>query len=268
MIPTRTRAAAVVAFALVHAAIAQTVVVLRPESFHIGATAPVRVHLESADSTNIPWDDSRVRWLMVRGEGTQENMDSAPGSPRAAGATTVTLPTPPAGAAAIGLDLKPAIEVMDADQLRAFTRARCDEELPDSVRGKVRVARVQSCKALLRVGDGPGSYASTSETTQTAEIVVHIDPTTAAVGSDLPIVTSVAGDDLEDGRVIATCLTTGKTREIRTEEEGKGHLHLDAGGVWRLEFHHLTRAKEGSGADWSIVSATLIFDVPAKEAAR
>src|SRR5689334_10302601 len=113
MIPTRTRAAAVVALVLAHAASAQTVVVLRPESFHVAAAAPLRVHLESGDSKTVPWDDSQVRWLMVRGEGTQENMDSAPGAPRVAGATTVTLPSPPPGAAVIGLDLKPSVEVID-----------------------------------------------------------------------------------------------------------------------------------------------------------
>src|SRR5262249_49096042 len=66
----------------------QEALYLRPESFRIDAGAPLKVRLETAKATQA-WDNSRVRWLFVRGGGAQENMDAAAGVARqgAAGAT-------------------------------------------------------------------------------------------------------------------------------------------------------------------------------------
>src|SRR5207253_595994 len=111
---------------------------------------------------------------------------------------------PPPGAGAVGLDLAPVVETIDADKLRAFCAARCAERLPEDVSGKVRVRRVQSCKALVRVGDAPDrAMAALEETAQPAEIAVRMDPTRATVGSDVAFAVSIAGEDVEDARVFA-----------------------------------------------------------------
>lgn len=259
---TRTWAVAGGVVALAAAARGQAVLVLRPAAFHVAAGRPVEVHLETGGKP-VAWDDSRVRWMFVRGEGTQENMDAAPAAPPGVGVReTVSLPAPPAGAAAMGIDFRPVVETIDAEQLRGFAKSKCDGELPVTAKGPLRVARVQSCKTLLRVGEGGGSYAALSEGTQQAEIVTFMDPTRALVGGDIAIVTSVSGHDLEDARVLATSVATGKTQEVRTGDGGAGHIHIDAAGEWRVEFHHLERGKEGSGAEWALVSATLTFEVP------
>jgi hypothetical protein len=241
----------------------QETLFLRPAEFLPAAGAPVLVHLEGSEAGGkaLPWDDSKVRWLFIRGQGTQENRDGAPGGPDATGA--VALPGPPAGAAAAGVDFKPAVEEMDAAALRAFAAARCEEGLPKDIDGKVRVERRQSCKTLLRVGDEPrASEAAIAEGAQGAEIVTQMDPTRAAVGSDVLIEATIGGAEVEEARVIATCLATGKSQDVRIDDEHRGLIHIDASGAWRLEFHHLERAKEASGADWVLTSATLTFDVP------
>jgi hypothetical protein len=248
---------------------AQKTLFLRPESFRLAPGDPVKVHLQVAgEQPATAWDDSKVRWFMLRGESTQENMDRAPaGAVDAAG--SVALASPGAGAVAVGLDLKPVVEEIDAQRLREFTKARCDEALPESVKGTVRLERVQSCKALLRVGAAPkATYAATSEASLAAEVVTHMDPTQVRLGSDLPIVTSIRGEDAEDARVLITRLKTGRTTEVRTGDGGNGHVRIDQTGVWRLEFHHLERATAGSGAAWTLTTGTLIFEVPEQEAPR
>jgi hypothetical protein len=232
---------------------------LRPEVFR--TPGPVAVHLE-ADGKPVPWDDSRVRWLFIRGQGTQENRDQAPSPPDQA-AGSVALPGPPPGAATAGVDLIPRIEEIDAAALREFAASHCEDRLPADVQGKVRVNRVQSCKTILRVGEAPWAHeAATSETLQAAEIVIQMDPTTAKVGSDALIVTSVGGEDVEDQRVLVTEVATGTTGEIHTKEEGRGVLHFAGPGLYQLEFHHLAKAVAGSSADWTLTTATLTFEVP------
>ena len=216
----------------------------------------IRVHLESAGKP-APWDDARVRTLFILGNDTRENRDR--GGADAAG--VVLLPAPPPGAAAVGLDLKPAIEEIDADGLRAFVKDHCEERLPASVKGRVKVLRVQSCKAILRSGDG-GSAPAAAETTQQAEIALRMDPTRAKVGSDIAFSISIGGEDVEEVRITATSESTGKIQTIESRKEGSGLIHVAATGLWRVEFHRLAPAPAGSGADWSLTSATLVFQVP------
>jgi hypothetical protein len=155
----------------------------------------------------------------------------------------------------IGLDLKPETAEIDAAELRKLSKARCAQELPEGVEGKVRLTRVRSFKALVRVGDGPGGPIF-AETGQQAEITPLMDPTRAKVGSDIALEAAVAGTELEDARIFATCAGTGETQEFRPEEHG--HIRVTAPGLWRVEFHHLERGGEG----WTLTSATLTFEVP------
>jgi len=255
MIP---RTAGALSLLLVSAAMGQQVLYLRTESPRVPQGAPVRVRLETPRGP-ASWD--HVRLLLVLGQDTRENMDRLPAAPDAAG--VVPVPAPPPGAGAVGLDLAPVVETIEADALRAFCAARCDARLPREVTGKVRVRRVQSCKALLRVGDAPGNAAAAlQETAQPAEIAPRTDPTRATVGSDLAFSVSINGEDLEDARILATCIATGTTQEVESREEGTGSFRITAAGPWRVEFHRLVRAAPGEDADWVLTSATLTFDVP------
>ena len=225
----------------------------------VPAGAPLMVHLESAKGP-APWES--IGLILVQGQDTRENMDQLPGAPDAAGA--VQLPALPPGAGAVGLDLRPAVETLDAGALRAFTIAKCARQLPEDVTGKVRVRRLQSCKALVRVGDAPGNAAAAlNETSQRAEIATRMDPTRATIGSDIAFAISIDGTDVEDERVIATCIATGREQEVESREGGAGSFRITAAGPWRVEFHRLERAGAGSDADWVLTSATLTFDVPA-----
>ncbi len=254
--------AAMLLFATASAAWGQERVFLRADAARVPAGGPVRVHLESAQGP-AAWDNDRVRLLFVLGRDTRENMDRAPAAPGAAGG--VALPAPAPGSCAVGLDFKPTVEVMDADALRAFALARCDERLPRSVTGKVRVLRTQSCKALLRVGDAPGSAAALAETAQGAEIDVRMDPTRALIGSDVAFEVSVGGKEIEEYRAFATALATGKTQEIEADDDQPGRFRITESGPWRVEFHRLTKVADGGDADWALVSATLTFEVPAEQ---
>jgi len=255
------RTACALPLLLAGAAMGQQVLFLRPQAPRLAAGAPILVRLESPDGP-VPWNNDRVRLLLVLGQDTRENIDRAPEAPDAAGA--VRLPAPPPGAGAVGLDLAPIIEIIDADKLRGFCVAKSDARLPETVTGKVRVRRMQSCKTLLRVGDAPGhAMAALEETAQQAEIALRMDPTRATVGSDIAFGVSIAGEDVEDARVLATPIATGKTQEVMSREEGAGSFRITTAGPWRVEFHHLVRATAGSGADWILTSGTLTFDVPA-----
>jgi len=164
----------------------------------------------------------------------------------------------------VGLDLRPAVETMEADALRTFAAAKCEERLPKSVTGKVRVKKVQSCKALVRVGDDSrDSAAALAETAQGAEIAVRMDPTRTLVGSDIAFEVAVGGEEIEEVRVFATALTTGKTQEVEADEDRRAAFRITAAGPWRVEYHRLTKAAPGGDADWVLTSATLTFDVPA-----
>ena len=257
----RTRSAIVWLLLSTGAASGQQALFLCPESPRVAAEAPIRVHLESGTAA-VAWDDARVRLLFVLGQDTRENMERAPAGADAAGA--VALAAPGQGAAAVGLELKPAVEEMDAAALRKFASAWCDGRVPESVKGKVKVRRVESCRTLVRIGEG-GSAAALAETALRAEIDVRMDPTRMKAGSDLAFAVSMSGEDLEDARVFATCAATGKTQEAESREEGAGSFRITDAGRWRVEFHHLAKAEPGGDADWVLMSGTLTFEVPLAE---
>ena len=223
------RLACALCLLLAPAALGQRTLFLRPESPRLPAGAALMVHLESAKGP-APWE--RIGLILVQGQDTRENMDQLPGAPDAAGA--VQLPALPPGAGAVGLDLRPAVETLDAGALRAFTIAKCARQLPEDVTGKVRVRRLQSCKALVRVGDAPGNAAAAlNETSQRAEIATRMDPTRATIGSDIAFAISIDGTDVEDERVIATCIATGREQEVESREGGAGSFRITAAGLWR-----------------------------------
>lgn len=241
--------------ALPAATLGQQTFFVQPEAARLAPGAALRVRLESGGKA-APWDG--VRWIYVRVGDAQENLDVPPNAPDAGG--LVTLPCPGSGPTVVGVDLRPVVEEMDAAALRAFAAAKCDGALPVDVAGKVRVRHIRSCKALLRVGDGPGA-AAIAKSSQGAEIAVWMDPTRAPVGSDVAFAVVIAGAELGDARVVATP-GAGRVQDVRSKTKSPGHFTITTAGPWRVESHHLARADPGSGADWILTSATLTFTVP------
>lgn len=255
--------AAILAPAL--AAAAQTARSLEPEAHTVAPGSTIRLQLRTADTKAAPetFDQDRVAWFFLRGDGTQENMERVPMDPKAPG--TILLPQQRPGMYIVGMDLKPRVEEVDAASLAAFAKARSDDEAfegPEA--GKVRLRRSESFKTLIRVGDKNQEFAGAAvaigEGMQAAEIRLLMDPTALVLPSDLGIGVSLKGRELEETRVLVTCLATGKTREVEVEEE-TGHFRLTEPGRWRLEFHHLVPSHD-DGADYDLTSATLTFEVP------
>ena len=233
---------------------------LTAESARVAQGAPIRVRLEQ-DGKAVAWDDSKVRLLFVLGTDRRENMEHAPGAADAAG--LVSLASPPAGSAAVGLELRPIVEEMDAAALRKLAEKWGDEELAESVKGKGRVRHVQSCRTLVRVGDGSNA-AAVAEIPQAGSIDARVDPTRAKVGTDVMFAVASGGQDLEDVKVVATCVVTGKAQEAQTREEGLVKFTMTDAGRWRVEFHRLEKAAAGDDVDWVLTSGTLTFEVPAE----
>jgi hypothetical protein len=190
-------------------------------------------------------------------------MERVPMDPKAPGG--ILLPPQRPGMYFVGLDLSPRVEEVEAASLAAFAKARSDDEAFEGpAAGRVRVRRSESFKTLVRVGDKGQEFAGAAvaigEGMQAAEIRPLMDPTALLLPSDLAITVSLKGRELEETRVLVTCLATGKTREVEIEEE-TGHFRLTEPGRWRLEFHHLV-ASPDKDADYNLTSATLTFEVP------
>jgi hypothetical protein len=232
---------------------AQRTLFLVPESDRIAPGAALRVRLES-DAKPAPWPETC--WVYVRAGDTQENLDSPPA---ADSSNLVTLPCSGTGPSAVGVDFRPVVERIDADTLRAFTKSHCEDPLPVDITGELRLRRIQSCKAIVRIGDGPGT-AAISETSQAADISLRIDPARLKLGSDLALSISLRGTDLEDARITATP-PSGKPVTLHSEDEGAARIPITAPGLWRIEFHRLTKSTDPD-ADWDLTTGTLTFTIP------
>jgi hypothetical protein len=236
----------------------------------VGERVAVRVESgKGVDAQPIDWPTSKIDWLFVRAPGTQENRENVgPADPKD-DFIEVTLTKP--GVTMVGLDTKPSVTNVTGKKLKEFLRRTAPEETQkDLLAGiadeeKVRVQRIESAKTLVRVRDADGkppshSAVAQSKTGQVVEIRALADPTMVAVGSDLPVRAYVGGDKQPGVKMLATCVTTGKTQQALTDSSGSCHFRIDSTGVWRIEFHYARTLETDPDADWVVYSATLTFE--------
>ncbi|MCP5111763.1 MAG: DUF4198 domain-containing protein, partial [bacterium] len=212
-----------------------------------------------------------VGWFFARVSGTQDNYAEDRLRQAAADQKAITLPLEHSGVLLAGLDKKPAIEQVQGRELLAFLGARTafktarGESRAVNPRRIYRVRRFESAKVLVRVpgpgGEAPHSATAQSKTGQLVEIRPLADPTSIAVGSDLPIRVYAGGEKRSGAMVLATNVSTGKSQKLTTDPVGAADFNVNASGLWRVEFHHAQKLEQDPDADWLIYSATLSFEV-------
>lgn len=249
-------------------------------------------------------------WFFYRVAATQENRDSAllmnaaekpgegapatgakPGAPAGqekagdadkkgeARTMAVTFRADTPGGAMAGCDFTPRIERVEAGELRVFLKgvltAAAYEEVAGSLpaQGEVRVRRVETVKAFLRIaGEDPAAPSDTQTPTSKAgqvnELRFLFDPTRAAVGSDVPLRVFMNFDKVALARVTVACDEAKVSQPVETDATGTATFTVSHEGVWRVEAHHARAIKGDADADLALWSATAIFRSAQKEAAR
>jgi len=229
----------------------------------------------------------------LRLAGTQENRDSlvamafAPdlvGEPAAQAAkgqpvATVSVPLTIHGVAMIGCDFSPRVELLGADELRAFLKsvltAPAFEEASKLIPkdGDVRVRRVETVKTLVNVTtDDPKAIGdrqtAISKTGQMNEIRFTMNPTSTPLGSDVALRVFAKIDKAANAKVIVSCDEANVRREVETSATATGVFTLTHAGAWRAEFHVVKPAKDDPDADLTIYSATATFHTMPSEVRR
>lgn len=272
---------------------AQTTARLQPQSFHVLIGQPLTLSWQrTGPSQPEPWPENSCRWFFARVAGTQENRDSIPASPAPpapANASPVPDDAPAAppnnqtnpsaiwtfdkpGTAMVGLDLRPSIELIEPATLRAFLESHAAptclallEHAGDDA--LLRIKRLESAKTFIRVFDALGqpvesgaSETPASKSGQHVEVRTLMDPTAAAIGSDIPCRVYEKGDAVAGGRLLATHVATNTTQSVIADAKGIVNFRLSDPGEWRLEFHHAEALKDDPEASLVLYSATLTFN--------
>lgn len=202
---------------------------LVPERFEFREGELVPMYLREGDSAT-PWREQHVRWLFVRGGGRQANLDRVPPGPR----VMLELSTP--GATMIGLDAPWTVDAMGTRHVR-------------------------SAAALLLVtagdGDVPPSATAVSKSGLEVEIRPIMDPTNAAVGSDIAFRLYRKGD-AQAGTALIARHADGESQRILTGPEGFATMHVTKPGVWLVSTMFTRMAAEVP----EVCSGTLTFKVP------
>lgn len=248
--------------------------VLTTDRFQIGAGEPVRASVRAASDPAglLAWPAAEVRWLYVRQVGRQRNYDQASAPAPADRAVTLTLDG--AGYAVVGLDTRPLIREMSADELRkAASRAELSD-VPLPAEGTLRVAWIESMKLFVVAqpagasenGDASGAAVVLSKSGQAAEIRFLLNPITNGLDSDVPVITYLRGDR-RASRPRATHLASARAIDFDASR-GTGHFRIDAPGVWQVEAWFVSPADEGTDAAWAVHHTSAVFEVPPRGGGR
>ncbi|MFG0259085.1 MAG: hypothetical protein ACF8LK_01925, partial [Phycisphaerales bacterium JB041] len=207
----------------------------------------------------------------------QVTRDALPVAPLSGGLGVSWVASEP-GVLLLGADLEPRDETVSSGSFASFLervlpasrRAALAGLLEaDGPRGDVKVHRVESWKALVRVEarDAEPVSIATSKTGQAVEIRPLMDPTAIVPGSDLAVRVYSRVPGPADGLVLATNVTTGEVVRAPTNETSLAVVPIDEPGRWRLEFHAVEPREAGpaggDGPEWAVHTATLTFDVVA-----
>ena len=126
--------------------------------------------------------------------------------------------------------------------------------------GPVKEVYSRCAKSLLRVGDGSTGYDR--ELGLELELIPERDPYALNPGEALPVRLLYRGEPL-DGALVVGLASTGARVSARTAG-GRASLVLDRPGLWLVKAVHMVPAREGSGAAWESLWASLTFELPAQ----
>lgn len=249
---------------------------LTPDRFATPSDAELILRIEETGGAGrraVSWPADSIRRYFVRSLAAQENRDTVPAAPGRSDGAVVRLTH--AGMNMIGVDFHPRLDTIAAAELRQLRPAPLSRDEEVALAGlpedrPVRVRRIESCKAFVRVeGDEPydSTQVATGKSGQAVEIRLLANPALVPVGGDLPIRVYVDGDKCGGVVVRAVHADTGVTRECSVSEGGFANLTISASGVWRVEFTKAAPAEAGdkAEADWILWTATVTFEAAAVE---
>lgn len=217
----------------------------------------------------LPADWSGVSRVFTRCGGEQENRHDVVSD--VAGGRTVGIRLTHPGVLLVGVDLTPALGTMKVGDLQKLLSANLSPDalmkmsLPAA--GDVRTKSFVTANVLIRA-DAPGlareiSAVAMSKTGQKSEIRPLFDPTSATVGSDLPMRAYADGAKVE-GLIVHAVLPDGKRVERTTDATGTFVLPVEQSGIWRVSFSYARPSNMDGDVSWEAFSAALTFEVAAK----
>lgn len=159
----------------------------------------------------------------------------------------LTLPLPRAGVAVAGVELKPALREIAADDVERALRAlhagdalRAEwEALPTPRRW--REQRRENAKTFVRVGDvADATWAQPLGFG--LELLPLNDPTALRAGADLAVRLLFGGRPLVGAVVVFVSAEAEREHVVITDEEGRATATLDVRGAWLVRAAELRRA--------------------------
>ena len=214
-----------------------------------------------------------IEWLFLRSAGTQKNLHEA--APDDEAGESFGMPVAEPGICMVGLQPRARVVNVPGPELREFLALRLSPEtLPAGWREQlpaapVRVWHIESSKLLVRVRgaeDGsPPSATAQSKAGQPVEIRLLADPTLVPLKHDLPLRVYLPGPRSAGILVLARHADSGRVQSFFTDPRGTGFFTLTGPGWWTVEVHAVRPLPEDDTADWELHTATLSFQVPARD---
>ncbi len=217
----------------------------------------------------LAWPEGLLRHVLVRTLGEQTNADSIPASD----GVMADVPSESTGVVMAGVMLAPATVRPDGNDLARLEAASAP------VRAGTNVTLVRCAKVLARLDDeqtrGRRSPIATSKTGQPAEIRPLMDPTVAAVGSDVPL-RVYAGLSARGGAALRARLVKGAGEDaaagdsdqtLVADGSGIAIFHVTRPGVWVIEYETVMEVQPvvhepGEAGVMTWYQVTLSFEVP------
>ena len=232
--------------------------------------ALARVEDGRRSAAAFPPDERRAR-LLVRADGTQENLEHAPLAADG-GLFRARIPLPHADANLIGLELLPRTESVARATWQRFAEEKLGARAAAGLPAELRVRRVETLELLVRVL-APGDEARPSATAHSKsglafELRPLMDPTCLPPGSDLPLKVYAPEGEGEGLRISARNLPSGAVMHLETRAGGIADLPISHPGIWTVEVHRLAPVASDAGADLELHSSTLVFETPQGDVVR
>lgn len=235
-----------------------------------GETVRVRMTTGASGAALRPadWPKDGVPYFFIRGGATQENKhDVRP----AAGESDVAVKAVEPGVTMIGAQLAPVIETYAAADLKKLAESAWNDDAakslaPLAANQKLRIRRTQTAVALIRVANADGGVAAVapaglSKAGLPVEIRPLIDGTAMAPGADVAFRVYIDGGKV-DGAMLRVTSPAGAASKVPADESGAAHFRITDAGVWKVEFNHAAVLTDDPAADWSLHTATLLFESP------
>src|SRR5437762_10359808 len=269
-----TRIAVVCAVAMVllfAAAAAAHDLFIKPERFHVAESSEVFVRVLNGtfDKSENSIARDRLADVSIVSPAGRARLDTADWN-TTGDTSTFRFKTGAAGTYVLGVSTRPRTFQLAAKAFNAYLE---EDGIPDVLAARRRAGELgkaarerysKHVKALVQVGEATTEQYATP-LGYTAEIVPVENPYTLRPGTTLHVRTLVDGAPVANQLVMYGGRTAAGAkiarRSTRSNASGVASIRLRTGGVWYLEFIHMTRQPAGGDADYESKWATLTFEV-------